>query len=171
MDIQFKLCTLSDLISLAQLAKSTFVEAFEKDNDPKDFQTYLKKAFSEQQVEQELKNENSFFYFAYLDHELVGYFKLNQSNAQTDVYADNTMELERIYVVPEHQNKKIGTILLNRAIAIAKEKQKQYIWLGVWQKNVRAIDFYEKHDFKKFDTHPYFIGSDVQTDWLMRKEL
>jgi ribosomal protein S18 acetylase RimI-like enzyme len=153
------------------LAKSTFVDAFEKDNDPTQFKAYIEKAFSLQQMEQEVTNENSFFYFVFLGGKLVGYLKLNQYDAQTDVRAENDMELERIYVVTEHQNKNICSIILNKAIAIAKEKQKQYIWLGVWQNNTRAIDFYEKHGFKKFDTHPYFIGTDEQTDWLMRKEL
>jgi ribosomal protein S18 acetylase RimI-like enzyme len=60
-------------------------------------------------------------------------------------------------------------MLLEQAIDFAKEKQKKYIWLGVWEHNPRAISFYERNGFEKFSSHPFPFGDEVQTDWLMRK--
>lgn len=54
---------------------------------------------------------------------------------------------------------------------IGHNRNKKILWLGVWQENKGAIQFYERHGFQKFGTHPYFIGSDEQTDWLMRFHL
>ncbi len=171
MSISFRKCDLSDLNQLVAISKTTFVEAFEKDNHPVDFKTYLDVAFTNSTIKTQLKNNDSTFYFVFKDAVLVGYFKLNINKAQTDINADDSIELERIYVLKEHQGKQIGKRMLRYAFHIASEQQKSYIWLGVWQKNNNAIRFYEKQGFQKFDTHPYYIGSDKQTDWLMRFDL
>ena len=83
----------------------------------------------------------------------------------------DALELERIYIIKEFQGRKIGQKLLQRAMKIGFERNKAYLWLGVWEKNVDAIRFYQKHGFVKFGTHPYYIGNDKQTDWLMRYDL
>ncbi len=147
------------------------MEAFEKDNDPEDFQNYVNKAFEETNIEQQLQNRDSSFYFAFKGEQLVGYLKLNENTAQTDIKLKESVELERIYVLKEFQGNQIGEHILKEAINLASQRQKSFIWLGVWQKNVGAIRFYEKHGFVKFGTHPYFIGNDEQTDWLMRYDL
>jgi ribosomal protein S18 acetylase RimI-like enzyme len=41
-------------------------------------------------------------------------------------------------------------------------------WLGVWEDNHRAIRFYEKNGFEKFDSHPFILGESKQTDLLMK---
>ena len=102
---------------------------------------------------------------------LVGYFKLNTKEAQTESLGSTSVEIERIYVLEEYQGKQIGKHMLFKIIEMAKEKQMRFIWLGVWQMNTSAIRFYERHSFVKFDTHPYYIGNDKQTDWLMRLDL
>jgi ribosomal protein S18 acetylase RimI-like enzyme len=81
------------------------------------------------------------------------------------------MELERIYVVPEYQGKGIGADILKQILIHAKEWNKKYLWLGVWEHNPKAISFYQRHGFQKFGEHPYFIGNDKQTDWLLRLDL
>ena len=171
MKLHFRECTLSDLERLIEISKTTFVAAFEKDNDPVDFKAYIDIAFAKETTLDQLKNPNSDFYFVFMDEQLVGYFKLNVDNAQTDIKTEEAIELERIYVLQEYQGKQIGKMMLQKALRIASEKHKEYIWLGVWEKNVDAIRFYQKHNFKKFATHPYFIGKDKQTDWLMKYQL
>lgn len=169
--LSFPSCTLSDLDTLVQTSISTFVAAFEKDNNPKDFQDYIGNAFSKETLAVELANTDSLFHFAYDGDILVGYFKLNVGGAQTDVHDKNAMEIERIYVLGEHQGKQIGSQMLKQIISLAREHQKKYLWLGVWEHNPKAIRFYQRHGFQKFGEHPYLIGSDEQTDWLLRLEL
>ena len=81
------------------------------------------------------------------------------------------MEVERIYVLKEFHGKQIGQILFDKALEIAKEKKINYLWLGAWEKNPRAIRFYEKNGFVQFSTHLFKVGADEQTDVMMRREL
>jgi len=59
--------------------------------------------------------------------------------------------------------------MMRKCIDIALEKNYHTIWLGVWEHNQRAIDFYKRWGFKKFDEHDFILGNDVQKDWLMKK--
>lgn len=160
-----------DLDNLIKISKETFVTAFEKNNDPGDFERYINSAFRKEKMETEFKNKDSHFYFVYSNEELIGYFKLNMKEAQTDIQDENAMELERIYVIAAYQSKGIGAWMLKQVIGLGKKFEVDYIWLGVWEHNPAAIKFYQKHGYKKFGTHPYLIGTDKQTDWLMRLEL
>jgi len=112
MPISFRKCTTADLHELTYISKKTFVDAFEKDNDPEDFKSYIDVAFDQKNIEQQLKNPHSAFYFVYLDDYLVGYFKLNVNQAQTEIKKEETIELERIYVLQEFQGKQIGNYML-----------------------------------------------------------
>jgi len=171
MKIKFIKCELADLDELLAIAKRTFIQAFEQDNNPDDFKTYIDETFEKSNFKQQLLNPESEFYFAFYNNDLVGYFKLNVEKAQTDIKSEDAIELERIYVKEEFQRQQIGKHMLQEATRLAFQKNKKYIWLGVWENNTDAIHFYEKHGFTKFDTHPYFIGKDEQTDWLMRYDL
>lgn len=168
MSLHFRECEGTDLDTLVNISKSTFSDAFEKDNDPEDFQKYINEAFHFKKLAAELANKDSLFHFVYDDETLVGYFKLNIGAAQTDVHDPNALEIERIYVIGEHQSKKIGSWMLKKVMAQAESLKKNYIWLGVWEHNPKAIQFYQRHGFAKFGEHPYYIGSDRQTDWLLR---
>lgn len=171
MELTYTKCSLKDVEQLRLIAEQTFVNAFEKDNDPTDFKDYIEKAFALNKIKAELLNPDSDFYFVYRNDELVGYFKLNVLSAQSDVKRDDSMELERIYVLKEYQSLGLGKQFLYHIKSLAQEKNKKMLWLGVWEENLRAIQFYKRHGFQKFDTHPYFIGTDEQTDWLMRFDL
>ncbi|MGX1928148.1 GNAT family N-acetyltransferase [Flagellimonas sp. 2504JD4-2] len=171
MDLRLQQCSNADLQQLVKISKDTFVDAFEKDNDPKDFEAYINRAFSLQQLQSELENRDTWFYLVFAGHDLIGYIKLNQGAAQTDIKDDASIELERIYVLGKHQGKGKGKWLLQQVLEIAQKRGLNYVWLGVWEKNEAAIRFYLRHGFQKFGTHPYFIGKDKQTDWLMRLDL
>ena len=171
MNLFYKICAEKDLQDLVEISIKTFVSAFEKQNDPEDFKTYIHKAFSKEQLEKELSDPDVRFYFVYKENNLVGYYKLNSKNAQTELLGDDSIEIERIYVLDEYQGQNIGKDMLLNIIEIAKNEKKIFLWLGVWEKNTSAIRFYERYGFIKFGTHPYIIGNDIQTDWLMRLDL
>lgn len=168
MSISFQKCTVRNLKELQHISKETFIDAFEKQNNPQDFWEYVNHAFSEETLSKQLLQKGTAFYFAYSNSSLVGYFKINAGNAQSDVKDPESLELERIYVLKAYQGKQFGAKMLEKAISIAKEMRLKYLWLGVWEHNTSAIRFYERFGFKKFGEHPYIIGNDVQTDWLMK---
>lgn len=171
MNLNLRQCTNLDVDILRKISRDTFIAAFEEYNDPKDFKNYIDFAFSKEKLLSELENKDATFYFVLDGETLVGYFKLNQEKAQTDINDKESFELERIYIVESHQGMKIGAWMLKKIVQLSKEKTKNYIWLGVWEHNTQAIKFYQKHGFKQFGTHPYYIGNDKQTDWLLRLDL
>lgn len=164
-------CTAKDLEVLVHISRTTFIDAFEALNNPDDFETYLEKAFHPDTLGRELANPHTAFYFVYDHHTLVGYCKVNEGDAQSDIREEEGLELERIYVVKAFQGKQIGYWILEQVRELAKSRRKAYLWLGVWEENRPAIAFYERHGFVKFGAHPYYIGKDKQTDWLMKLDL
>lgn len=163
-----KECSLEDIEKVKLISEKTFYETFSNDNTKEDMENYLKENFSYEQVEREIKDNYSKFYIVENDEEVVAYMKLNFDKAQTEKDHYNTIEVQRIYVLQEYKGKQIGKKLMQKAIEIAKDKNLNYIWLGVWEHNINAIKFYEKLGFKKFDTHIFKLGDDEQTDYLMK---
>ena len=164
-------CTLEHSSELAKLAEKTFRESFEAMNDPIDFQNYILKAFNLEQIRSELTTNDSEFHLLYQDKVLVGYFKINIYQAQTDIKDNEGMELERIYVLSDFQGNGHGRYMIEAAKEHAQRQHKNYLWLGVWKENKSAVRFYQENGFRIFGEHPYYIGNDKQIDWLMRYDL
>ncbi len=169
--IYYKKVNNSDVQELRDLAHDTFIEAFGALNSASDMAIYVTKAFDIKTVLSELNNPNSEFFFVMYNKKVIGYLKINEGPAQTEDNFDDAIEVERIYILPSFQGMKIGEELINKAINIAKRKDKKLIWLGVWDQNKNAIRFYQKHGFKAFNTHNFMLGNDEQTDVLMRRYL
>ena len=162
---------IDDLEALRDLSNQTFKETFEEVNTEEDMQKYLLENLSIEKLKTELENVNSEFYFAENNDEILGYLKLNFKDAQTEKVEENYFEIERIYVLKAFLGQKIGQILFDKAIEIGREKNLEYVWLGVWEENHRAIRFYEKNGFEIFGKHDFVLGKDVQTDLLMKLKL
>ena len=162
---------IDDLEALRNLSIQTFKETFEEVNTEEDMQKYLLENLSIEKLKSELENPNSEFYFAENNDEILGYLKLNFKDAQTEKLEENHFEIERIYVSKTFLGQKIGQILFDKAIEIGREKNLEYVWLGVWEENHRAIRFYEKNGFEIFGKHDFVLGKDVQTDLLMKMKI
>lgn len=171
MGLFIRLCGIKDLEIIRDIGITTFKNAFASVNTDEDMNDYLQKAFNRQQIQKELLHPHSRFYLAYYENELAGYLKVNFAPAQTDIHDDTSLELERIYMLEQFQGRKLGLQLLEKAIEVAKQNQLKYIWLGVWEKNDRAIRVYSKRGFVKFNSHTFWVGKDKQTDNLMKLEL
>jgi ribosomal protein S18 acetylase RimI-like enzyme len=161
----------SNIAALKQIGRQTFAETFAESNTAENMAKYLEEAYSHEKLSTELNNPNSFFYFAMLDEKVIGYLKLNMGPSQTELKDNDALEIERIYVMKEFHGKKIGQLLFDKAITIAKEKHVAYVWLGVWEENKRALHFYTKNGFVEFDQHVFVLGDEVQTDIMMKLEL
>ncbi|MBC9935033.1 GNAT family N-acetyltransferase [Chitinophaga qingshengii] len=163
--------TTENITQLQPLAITTFRETYETFNTPEDMRDYLSRYFNEAQLTHEINSPDSSYYLAFHQDAPIGYIKLNTGNAQTDLRDQNTLEIERIYVLQQHQGLKAGRQLLDKAIAVAREKKVAFLWLGVWDKNEKAQGFYRKHNFVPFGTHIFRLGADEQTDILMKRDI
>lgn len=166
--IEIKKAVLADLKIIQNISKQSFTETFAAINSPENMEKYLEESFNTTQLTSEISNPDSPSYIAFWEKEPVGYLKLNFGNAQTESINDNAIEIQRIYVLQAFHGKKIGQILLDEAIKIAHQEAAEYIWLGVWEENHRAIQFYTKNGFITFDKHIFTLGNDQQTDLLMK---
>ena len=171
MEIHVKKISIKDLAQLQKIGISTFSETFAEHNTKEDLEKYLKESFAADKLIGELENPDAAFYFAELDDTVIGYLKINFGDAQTELKDNKSVEIERIYVLQAYHGKKIGQLLFNKAIEIAKEHQAHYVWLGVWEENHRALQFYKKNGFVQFDTHIFKLGNDEQTDIMMKLAL
>ena len=156
------------LAMLQQLSKQTFADTYAQYNTEEDMRNYIATEFSDEKLLADINSRYVAFYFAMEGNEPVGFIKVNYAPSQTDVNDINSLELERIYVLKEHQGKKIGQFLLDAALGITKENDLDYLWLGVWDKNTNAQQFYAKNGFTAFGTHDFMLGSDRQRDILLK---
>lgn len=163
-----KECSLEDIENVKYISEKTFYETFSEDNTEENMENYLKENFSYDKMTSEISNTYSKFYIVESNDEVVAYMKINFDKAQTEEGYDNTIEVQRIYVLEDFKGKRIGKALIQKAIEIGKESNVDYLWLGVWEHNIKAIGFYEKLGFKKFDTHIFKLGDDEQVDHLMK---
>lgn len=170
-DITIRKITLNDIDQLQKIGRQTFSETFSGDNSEEDMTKYLDENFSSEKLTAELNNPDSEFYFAILDNVVIGYLKLNSGTSQTELKDNKALEIERIYVPKEYHGQKVGQILYEKAIQVAKQKEVRYVWLGVWEENFRALNFYKKNGFVEFDKHIFRLGNDEQTDIMMKLEL
>jgi len=171
MTINIKRCNIVDSRILQEISYETFNETFKNQNSTENMNAYLEKAFNINQVEKELSNNSSQFFFISLNNAVSGYLKINTNDAQTEEMGDESLEIERIYIKKEFQKHGLGKYLLNKAIQIAEELKKSKVWLGVWEKNEKAIAFYKKMGFVQTGAHSFYMGDEEQVDFIMTKKL
>lgn len=169
--IEIEQITHIQIKQLQELGRQTFAETFSSGNSVDNLNQYLDTGFSIDKLKTELDDKNSFFYFAIIDGEKAGYLKIKLGKSQTEIREERGIEIERIYVLKEFYGKKVGQVLFEKAMEIAREKGVDYVWLGVWEENMRAIKFYKKNGFKEFDKHIFKLGNEEQTDLMMKLEL
>ncbi len=171
MPIIIKTATKEDAPLIAELSRTTFLETFAAFNSRENMEKFLREQFTAESLEAEVGAKDNIFLLALRDGKAVGYVRLRENNQPPELANLATLEIARIYARASEIGKGVGRILMKHCIDIAIRLKKDAIWLGVWEKNQRAIDFYIRWGFEKFGTHLFMLGDDAQTDWLMMKKL
>ena len=169
--MEIRQVSIKDIENLKEIGKRTFVETYSSVNSEENMTEYLENKFSTEELNAELNDKNSEFYFSEFDEKIIEYLKVNIRQSQTNTKDKNALEIERIYVLKEFYGKKVGQSLYEKAIKLAEENNAEYIWLSVWEENLRAIRFYKKNGFVPFDKHIFKLGNDEQSDIIMKLEL
>lgn len=161
----------NELETTLPFIRKTFQDTYEQHNTPENMELYLTSKLSDDQLTKEYKDSNCLFYKGEINSILISYLKLNINESQTESTDIEAIEIERIYVDKSYIKKGHGASLIKHAIQVGKNLEKSYIWLGVWEKNINAIGFYENMGFEVFSTHDFFLGSEHQRDFLMKMNL
>lgn len=161
----------NDLEALRTISVETFQDTFGPHNTAEDMQLYIEKNLSVERIQQELNTSGSVFFLAFDGSRLAGYAKVRDGNTRSKLTSFNALEIERIYVTKEYLGKQLGKELLQACIQYGRRNKYEMVWLGVWEHNLRALAFYRKSGFEKFSEHTFVLGTDHQTDWLMKKAI
>ena len=156
---------------LAALKAETFVATFAADNDPAHVQRHVSREFTADTVRRTLEDPDSTTWWLVDDGEPVAFLKVNRGPAQTEPGLDAGLEVEQIYVRDTHHGRGLGRRLLEHAIAVAQDEGHRFVWLGVWERNERAIAVYERLGFVAFGDHTFLFGDEEQRDVLMRRDV
>jgi ribosomal protein S18 acetylase RimI-like enzyme len=170
-EIKIEQISIQQIEALQQIGRQTFNETFAESNTAENMAKYLEESYAYEKLSEELNDPNSVFYFAMMEDKVIGYLKLNFGASQTELKDNEALEIERIYVLKEFHGKKVGQLLFDKAIEVAKAQHVAYVWLGVWENNKRALQFYTKNGFVEFDQHVFVLGDEAQTDIMMKLEL
>lgn len=159
---------IGDLIAIS---RETFEATFGKDNTAENMQEFLDSSYNHDQLLTELETPGSSFWFLYVDGQVAGYLKLNINSAQSERVDENAMEIERIYLKESFQHRGLGQKMMDFALNCAQDLGKNPVWLGVWEHNENAKNFYARNGFTRFSQHTFVLGDDPQTDFLLKKNL
>jgi ribosomal protein S18 acetylase RimI-like enzyme len=161
----------ADADPLAALAERTFRDTFADDNSPDDIEAYVRDSFSLARVRAELTDDANTFLLAFMDGEEqpVGYAKLRTGTTDPSVAGSEPVELQRLYVDRSAIGHGVGATLMVASLDAALSAGHRTLWLGVWERNTRAISFYERWQFETVGDHEFRLGSDHQTDLIMAR--
>jgi len=163
--------TPQDAPLLATFGARAFSDTFAKENTAEDMKLFIESNYTTEKLHQELTDPLSVFLTVYDGPTLAGYVKLRTGHEPAALGNQRAIEIERIYADNAYLGKRVGVTLMNAAIRHAKMNQYEVLWLGVWEHNLKARNFYEKYGFETFGSHIFMLGTDAQTDLLMKKNL
>jgi len=151
----------NDFQLLSQLAKTTFIESHGSSASQEDINSYISEKYNEAVFKEELSDPKNIYHIIYYQEQPAGYSKLIFDAAYAGAEIKNIAKLERIYLLKECYDLKLGKELFLFNTSLAKQNQQAGIWLFVWKENHRAVAFYKKngfviigsHDFKISETH------------------
>lgn len=165
-----------DARRLSAFAATAFREAFAAQNAPEDMERYVGGAFGPERQATEIADAGADVLLvepagAAADAPLLGYAHLVSGPAPACVAGAAPLELKRFYVASAAHGRGVAPALMTATLDAARARSARTLWLGVWERNARAIAFYRKHSFERVGEQRFVLGSDVQTDWVMARAL
>lgn len=170
-NINIRVATIDDAETIALFSRKTFYDTFAPYNTPVNMEKFMHEQFTHISLVKEVKFPSNQFLLAYADNKLAGYVKLRDGEKPKELQEVQALEIARIYVSNEMIGKGVGKQLMQHSVLIANQKNKQVIWLAVWEKNKKAFEFYLRWGFEIFNSQVFVLGNDVQKDWVMKKNL
>lgn len=170
MDLEIRRAEIADANLISVLGAVTFYEAYFEQDEPPGLANYCVESFAPDKIQAEIGNPNVAFFILYLGGKAVGYAKL-RTNENVECVAENSIELQRIYILERVWGKDVGERLLNYCLETARQQGFSTLWLGVWEENKRAQKFYAKFNFRQVGTLTFPYGDTVGINLVLEREL
>ncbi|HWI89662.1 MAG TPA: GNAT family N-acetyltransferase [Flavisolibacter sp.] len=171
MTLVIREANVADAKLIADISHQTFYDTFAAYNSNEDMEKFLNQQFTKGKLILEVGAKGNIFLLAYDKDVVAGYVKLRDERIPPGMGNVTALEVARLYAMTHQIGKGVGSLLMQSSIDIARQKNKEWLWLGVWEKNQRAIDFYAKWGFEKFEETDFLLGDDMQRDWLMKRKV
>jgi GNAT superfamily N-acetyltransferase len=168
--VAIRRATPADAQALATFGERTFRETFGPDNRPDDVELYVRSAYSAERLGAEIDDLDRVTFVVESGGTLAAYAQLRLNGRTPEcVNGPAPIELLRFYVDRPWHGRGVAHALMNDVIAAARARGARTLWLGVWERNPRAIAFYGKHGFHDVGCVPFKLGGDDQTDRVMAR--
>jgi diamine N-acetyltransferase len=187
--IEIRIAARADAELVADISRRTFYDSFARHNSKENMLLFMDQQFTREKQIAEVGAPGRVFLLAYRESApvgggvpvgdgmpvgggvLVGYASLREAEPPPEMAGAEAIEIYQIYAEQGSIGKGVGRALMQACLDIARGLDKEWVWLGVWEHNQRAIDFYYKWGFERFGQHIFMVGNDAQTDWWMKKKL
>ncbi len=156
-----------DAAELSELAERIFRATFGEFNTPADMDSYCAEAFTPAAIAGEIADPDTDILIALHEKMPAAYAHLHRGAAPPVVPGHGPVELKRFYVEERWHGSGLARQLMERVIALGLEHGAETLWLGVWERNPRAIRFYHKYGFSEIGEQPFMLGTDLQRDLIM----
>jgi ribosomal protein S18 acetylase RimI-like enzyme len=160
-----------DVDLLIELGKRCFYEAFNEVTAPHDMAAYLNATFQTSNIERQLKDDQSLIFIAEIDMNPAGYVYSHPAVVPECVEDKTAVKLERIYLRKRYYGLAVGDALLHTALEEARCRGYRSVWLSSWEDNDRANAFYKNWKFKAVGNQKFTVGSDIQNDFILSREI
>jgi ribosomal protein S18 acetylase RimI-like enzyme len=163
--------TAGDAEALAEFGARTFAETFGPENTAEDMRLHLASAWGPDLQRAEILDPQLDTLLVRVDGVLAGFAQLHAGKAPACAATDQPVELVRFYIDKPWQGQGLANQLMDAVVRQARARGGRELWLGVWERNLRAQAFYRKHDFRHVGTQIFVVGTDPQTDQVMLRAL
>lgn len=167
--VQFQALNSVHSAELSQLASQIFLDTFLPSNKAQPVHDYVREFMSKEAFRETLESKDYTSIGVYVDARLVGYIQILVNMAES--YESTPLELKRFYLDFSQHGKGIAADMMDLVFQTAKDLGYKKIWLGVWEKNDRAIRFYKKNGFRRVSSHMFNMGGEIQSDDIYVKTL
>lgn len=148
----------NDAELLADIGRQTFIESHGHSASISDIEAYIGEKYNYNVFKKELEDQDNIYYKVLYNNELAGYSKIILDFSHTNISLSNVTKLERIYLLKDFYDQKLGSSLFRHNIEISKSRAQKGMWLYVWNENHRAVNFYTHKGFKIVGSHDFKIS-------------
>ena len=171
-NIEIRKAISDDYLLVSDLGSKAFYETWRPVNTEEDILKYIQEAFNPLKIKIDIEAESiNTFFVAISENKAVGYVKLRNDRTYEEFKNERVIELERLYVLKEWQEKKVGKTLMDEALKMAGDQHYIWMWLGVATDNFKALKFYKQYGFIIFGEKIFKLGEALDTDYLMKKKI
>ena len=166
-DIVINAATPDEVDVLASTGSRLFVQTYGNISGAEDLASHVEEYFGEESVSKEVSAPGVEYFLAFDKGDIAGFLKVRNSEIPADVPATSATEVQQLYVDTDHQRKGIGWRLMDQAVAVARQRNDEGVWLSVWQEADWAIHFYQAYGFHTVGTTNFWLGDSKFSDYLM----